>query len=227
MDIAEFVAAEDDRLDLADWRAGDEWRRSVFARAFADSESQYRATCMRLYFAGCSRKEREVWRASILAVRTLVGSRRRGSSLKDARSWEQSHLDKIRVVAPSPAGFGEPIDSSRLHLRMTHQPSGAQRMKFGSIDLSRLNEKIHLNIMGIPEFFWQAVFYSLAYPSHPSTRVCACGRQLPAHTSSGRPSKLALCGACRYKKWSEREPKADLRARWRVAKRKQRKQADG
>src|SRR3990172_666766 len=41
MDIAEFVAAEDDRLDLADWRAGDEWRRSVFARAFADSESQY------------------------------------------------------------------------------------------------------------------------------------------------------------------------------------------
>jgi hypothetical protein len=64
--------------------------------------------------------------------------------------------------------------------------------------------------------FWRQVFASLATDQIPP--VCAgCGQPL-AKTPGGRTPRADRCKRCRFKAWYTKQPKTQLRKRWRANK---------
>lgn len=69
---------------------------------------------------------------------------------------------------------------------------------------------------------WASVFASMI--TYDFTRVCEkCGQPMPL-TPTGKQPRASKCSKCRFNDWYSRQPKKQLRARWRAAKASQREQ---
>ena len=221
MKLFEFVAKEDRKLDLADLDNAIQWLRArpFWPKAKDGARVEPRPeTGRRLAKPDCSGNDEVEWRRNIQALRSLAGRLTRlkvrttkmNALVADVIFRDQ--LEKLVVRPLKKLRRDLPNDGRTLSPYSKASLVGYE-VQFGP-PASENDSSVLL------DQFWMAVFWSMI--PGDGRRVCECGRELPSHTPTGRPSKKKQCETCKSRRWLKNLDPAVRREGWTFKQRKKR-----
>lgn len=222
----EYVLQADRERDLTDPAAAAEWftpvprRLRLFVRLKWEDDPKP--------FEGAVS---EKWQEGLRALRSLAGrlkgvqTRKPGVHPSDADWVFRGYVGRVRIEIEDDQDEKEMEEHLLKHDKLPPLTAATFRgvsIGWGTyLPLKREKElgKYWSQVAEAVDCFWRIVFGSLATDQLPP--ICAdCG--VPLCGPRGRKSRAERCKRCTFKAWYARQPKNELRKRWRGDKAEQR-----